>query len=788
MKNIVKLFFCIIFFLSAYSNSYSQETDPKKDKISRAITDYFSLERENIHIQFNKSTYLTNEEVWLKGYVYNRKEKLPFFFTTNVYVVLYDEDGTKIESKLLYANSGCFSGKFALSDGFKTGKYYLHIYTNWMNNFKEDESGKFEFNVINTKDKMFFRDVPDYAKINIEFFPEGGAIIEGTLNTIGIKISDCNGKALSIIKEAGIVNPKGDTIQKIAINKFGNGKFQLQADNKIYKASFLINGQRVEQYIPAALASGIALEINSYVFKEKTIAKIKTNKKSIEKFKTENLYLVVQQDSKSAIFDIDFSNGNLEQTLTFSNNNLFEGINTIRIIDSNNNQLAERYVFKYPADPLTADFTFPSKKKDKVGFTGKFNFQNTKASISVLPENSLSATLNDNIFASFLINPYFTKKQTDINYYLTEVSKIKHYEFDLLLLNQNSGKYKWEDIVAEPPTIVHAFDLGFTLKGTINQPLSDPKKYKVHLYSLMAQIEEPTEIEEKNEFNFRNLVIADSTKVFFSLAKNGEKPTSLKVYPQILNLNRTFNKSFTVEKNLCSKKDSLEYDLPDENMQIVLLDDVEIKIDKKKLKYKNILGNGGLKGRKITDDDPSINMDLVDYIRNNGFDVERYRGEYIVYSRRSPSLNGRSSPTIYVGGIQQINFDFLQNMKMKDVDEIYISSHATSPTSRNNVGIIKVYPKNITANFNSKPTSVAFEIKNAFSKIEVFKNIKYKSTDNKGFQNFGVINWIPSIVAYETGEFRFDIPEMHQKKVNLLIEGFTDEGKLISEIRTVTIP
>lgn len=787
MKNSTKQIFFIILFLFSYCISFSQEADSKKDQISKAISDYFSLERENIHIQFNKSTYLTNEDVWFKGYIYNRKDKMPFFFTTNVYAALYDENGTKLEDKLLYANSGCFSGKFALGESFKTGKYYVHIYTNWMNNFREDESGLFEFHIINTNNKTFPKDIADYSKINVDFFPEGGNIIEGILNTIGIKITDCNEKALPI-KEVGILNYKGDTIQKVAINKFGNGKFQFLADNKVYKAAFRINDQSIEQTLPASLPTGFALEINSYVFKEKTIAKIRTNKKSLEKFKNEDFYLVVQQDSKSSVFDINFSDGNLEQTLVFSNNNLFEGVNTIRLIDSSNNLLSERYVFKYPEDPLTVDLSFPSKMKEKIGFTGNFNFQNTSASISILPENSLAANLNDNIFGSLLINPYFTKKLSNITYYLSDVSKIKHYELDLLLLNQNHGKYKWQNIVAEPPTIIHDFDLGFTLKGTVNQTLSDPKKYKILLYSLMAQINELTEIDDKNEFNFKNLVIADSTKVYFSLVKNGEKPTSLKVYPQILNVNRTFNKAVRIEKKPCSINDSIELELPDINTQIIYLDDVEIKIDKKQLKYKNNLGNGGLKGHKMTDDDPSINMDLVDYIRNNGFDVERSMGEYTVYSRTSTSLNGKKSPAIFVSGIQQIDFDFLQNLKMKDIDEIYMSTHAISPSSRNNIGVIKIYPKNISTTSSYKSTSVTFEIKNAFSRIENFKNIDYKSTENKGFQNFGIVNWVPSIVTQETGEFKFDIPQTQQKKLRILIEGFSEGGKLISEIRTITIP
>lgn len=86
-----------------------------------------------------------------------------------------------------------------------------------------------------------------------------------------------------------------------------------------------------------------------------------------------------------------------------------------------------------------------------------------------------------------------------------------------------------------------------------------------------------------------------------------------------------------------------------------------------------------------------------------------------------------------------------------------------------------------------KNNAIPFEIKNAFSKIEPFKNKLYTSTENRGFQNFGLIHWIPVIYTHDSKEFKFQIPNMGQKKVKLLIEGFSAEGQLISETRTISL-
>jgi hypothetical protein len=780
----------ILFLLLTSCSLYSQNKEIDKEKISKYIEDYFFLERENIHLQPDKTTFISDEEIWLKGYIYHRKEKVPFFTTTNVYAVLYDGAGTKISEKLFYATNGSFSGKFDLGDSFKTGTYYIQAYTNWMNNFKEDESTTLEINIINKKDNALTRKkISDETQISILFNPEGGSVIENSINNIGIKITDCLGNSTQI-SEAEIQNSKNEVIQKVKINNFGLGKFSVNPDVYPLKIACIVNGKKIEKELPPISSNLIGLEINNYTFSDKTIAKVRTNKKNIDNLKKTNLYFVIQQDDKTAIFDVNFSDNNLEQTLVFSNNNLFEGVNSIRIIDQNMKQLAERYVFKYPKESLQLNFDATKKVKDSISFSGKLNFPNNSISISVLPENSIAISENENIFSSFLIKPYLGKNLSTIRYFFNEISKLKHYELDLFLLNQNSGKYNWNDIITQAPKNTNDFDFGLTLKGTLNQEIKDKKKYKIRLFSLKTGIDEITEINSKNEFFFNNLILADSTWVNFTLIDDKNKSTPLKLYPQIINGRRAFNKPFIPKKFACNViEEKIEYDMPDFAIGSVTLDDVEISVVQKKtkLKYQNTLGNGNLRGYKVTEDADNFNMDVLSFIRNNGFDVPNnsLSSSVQILSRARTSINGgAATPIVYIDGMQQLSFDMLLGMKMSEIDEIYLNAHAIVPSVRNNVGIIRIYRKMGSDNPNYKSDAIPFEIKNAFAKIENFKNNSYVSSESKGFQNFGIVNWIPTIMTQDNGEFKFEIPNMNQKKVKLLIEGFSADGRLISEIRT----
>lgn len=778
----------LLFFLS-FATSYSQEANPQKDSISKNIEDYFFLERENIHLHFSKNIFFTGEKTWFKGYVYHRKVNLPFFTTTNIYASLYNEKGDKIEDKLFYANNGTFTGNFDLKDTLSSGKYYVHIFTNWMKNFKENESSTYTITIINKNDTSYSKNVPDYSNIGIAFYPEGGNLIEGIKNNIGIKVRDCNGNLLSI-SQGELLNASGQVLQKINLNKFGFGKFELTPDLKTYKARFVVEGKNIEGIIPIANPKGISLEINSYAVKNKTIVKIKTNTKSIDNYITKPLFMVVHQDDKSAIFDVDLKSKNLEQSIIFANDILFPGVNTVRIIDSENNQIAERQIFKYPNESLVLDIENIKKEKDTVTARGRFNFINTNISISVLPEESIAFDEKHDIYGDFLINPYFDEKSLFSKYYFHEITPKKIYELDLLLLCQEASKYKWQDIKSPPPKHTFEFDFGLTLKGTVNQTLSNPKNFKVNMLSLRYGINELSAIDAKNEFYFNNLVLDDSTFVNFNLINEKNKSMPFKVYPQLLNGRRAFNKPFLIKNEFCPiKLETVVLDMPDFAIGSITLENVEInKTVKKKLKRSSLLGNGNLRGYQITEKEN--HMDLLQFIRMNGFEVinDPTSNTIQIFSKTRNSINGSVfTPLVYIDGIQMMNPDMLLGIRMTEIDEIYLNPHAIVASIKGNMGIIKIYRKTGMEGAPPKSNAMSYTVYKGFSKYETFKNVQYASTSDAGFRNFGLMDWIPRIITNETNNFTFKFPTYGQKKARLLIEGFSADGKLISEIRTIDL-
>src|SRR5690606_14450296 len=131
------------------------------------------------------------------------------------------------------------------------------------------------------------------------------------------------------VKEAEVVNSKGEVVKKIPLNDYGYGRFDLTAGTEPLKIAVTVNGTKHEQPLPAAQLKGIALEANSYALAGKTIIKLRTNKLTADSFAGKPLYLVAHRDEKASIITFSFDSGNGEKVIALPNTDLFEGLTTI---------------------------------------------------------------------------------------------------------------------------------------------------------------------------------------------------------------------------------------------------------------------------------------------------------------------------------------------------------------------------------------------------------------------------------------------------------------------------
>src|SRR5690606_36351514 len=120
------------------------------------------------------------------------------------------------------------------------GLYYLQAYTNYMNNFSEDESSVFAIEIINPTENKVVENKFNAESAQIGLYPESGVFLKGVTNTFGVRLTDCNDRGLAV-SDATVKDSKGNLVTTFSTNSFGYGKFDLiNAAADIYTVSAVI--------------------------------------------------------------------------------------------------------------------------------------------------------------------------------------------------------------------------------------------------------------------------------------------------------------------------------------------------------------------------------------------------------------------------------------------------------------------------------------------------------------------------------------------------------------------
>ncbi|MQP25483.1 hypothetical protein GFJ94_10440 [Flavobacterium sp. LMO8] len=743
------------------------------------------MDRENIHLHCNKTTYLTNETIWFKGYIIEKKESKLNFQTTNVFVRLVDNQNTEISNQLFYTANGIVEGKIKINENLPSGDYFLQTYTNYMNNFFENEATNQKIKIINVQDKSIVN-TNSKNQLSVNFAFEGGSLLYQTNNNIGVSIKNCFGRGQKL-SNIEVKNSKNVVVNSFSTNQEGFGKFELKnIENETYRLIIPNNEEALTKELPRPVIEGINLHINNYAIEGKVVVKINTNETTFNKNKNKNYSILIQKNDYANY--VDFILDQPFKELFIEKNSLFEGINIIRLLDSELNSISERVIYNVNENSTKLNLTSTVKTKESLNIKASIPNKIGNFSITVLPKNTKSNYNYNNIQTNLGFKNYFDSEDFDAAYYFTNFNKRKAFELDLMLLHVKESKYNWSRILNDAPKPTHPFDMGITVTGKINQNVPNKQNTKLRLFSING-IEESTEIKGDNSFEFQNIMAVDSSTLYFSLIKKDDKLESLSIYSKLENTNRKFLKAFNYQKPICEEI-TFTKNLYDSNFEFPKLEgvyelkDVDvIQAKKVKLERRGEYGNSMAKGYKIDDTEAGTFRDVLSFIASHGYDVSQQAGQVTIRARYATSLMGSRTPIVFLDNVQLQDFTFLLNMNLNDIDEIYINKRGYGMGSDGANGSIRIYTKKTTA-FKEKPNQIKSKpivVKNGFQPYTDYENPKYLIHSGEAFENYGTIDWIPNIYTNEKGEFEFSTPHFGQKEVTINIQGIDNNGQLYNE-------
>ncbi|MEN2415411.1 hypothetical protein [Flavobacterium mesophilum] len=752
MKLIIR-FFNFLFCIQSYSQAISNQ-----DKITKYLADYFSEDREIIHVQFNKNIFTNTEDIAFKGYILSKNYNIPNVATTNVQLVVYNNESQIIQKQLLFAQDGIFSGGIHLNEKIEPGKYHFHFYTNWMNNFKEDDSFNQTIEIIDKNCPYVFETKePNWGTAEISLFPEGGIILSDIVNKIGIQITDCNKKGIEIA-DGVILDSKSNEIT----NFHTNGVFYLKAKlNEKYTLKINTDKLKITQPLGKIAETGLILTEKEYPAKNNLLVVLKTNKKGLQAIQNKKFIVLIQQNGNSVQQEATFDNNRIEQPIFFDKSLLSNGIHTIRVLDEDLNEITEKLTYiEEDANPLNTIQTITTVN-DSIILSGKTDLQKTHLSISILPEKSICLNQKKSILGTFYLNAYLDKPVSETYFYFNPDNKTRKQDIELLLATQSKGKYLWENIKTGPPKINYEFEKGVTINGKVEREQKPNAKNKISLLALKSNVFEETDIDQNNDFKFEHFFVQDSTVL--AIQMNNEKNNTLttKIEARIARDEPRFVLGPSFDKKVCPAIKSPEnvFNFPPPKTKVAVLKEVEVKnTAKKEVFIHKAEASHMAKAFKI---DGKAHRTLLSFLSANGYKTgidPKKNNVYIIDNRDAyqgwapGSYTTATPPNVYLDNFLLFDFNDLYYLTLDQIDEIYIDRIGSSDiTALRGHGTIKIFMNKNQKNEHFKVKHTSLIVTKGFA-----KNFTYKTAaieDQNEFNYFGTLNWSPNIELINHSDF-----------------------------------
>jgi TonB-dependent SusC/RagA subfamily outer membrane receptor len=497
----------------AYDDSLLKNTTAKLD----SFTGKLPVEKVYLHLD-KPGGYLPGDTIWYKTYAVTGGHHQLSNLSGILYVELINPKDSIILRQTIHLLSGIAWGDIALTGTLKPGNYRIRAYTNWMRNMPE-----------------YFYDhhiaiggigpVPSRPVIvknpDVQFFPEGGQLLNGVQSKVAIKSIGVNGLGENI--KGTIEDNEGKVIANFETAHLGMGQFFLTPQNdKNYQAKITAGGGAVFSVdLPKSRDAGYTLSLNNDRA-DSIFVKIAVNDKTLSE-KKENVFYIIAQCGGKVYYTTE---GKLEKpayTVSIDKNRFPSGIAQFTLFSQTGEPLAERIAFIQNNDALKLQLgivaqsnvtrgnmkiKLTAKNSDDLPSDGSFSVAVINETRAMTDENAESTLINNLLLTSDLKG--FIEQP---NYYFTEGNRDqKQADLDILMLSQGYRRFDWKQVLHGPiPPATFKPERDLSISGILTTSLHKPIPYgRVSLLSINNPILKDTTADANGRFKFDHLPPTDS--------------------------------------------------------------------------------------------------------------------------------------------------------------------------------------------------------------------------------------------------------------------------------------
>ncbi|MGZ5134001.1 MAG: hypothetical protein ACXWCG_02575, partial [Flavitalea sp.] len=214
---------------------------------------------EKLFVHTDKTIYLAGELIWFKVYQTNGFVNQPINVSRISYVEILSTDKKPVLQAKIEMNSGTGNGSFLIPSSVQSGNFILRAYTNWMKNFSADRYFEKQITIINPLKRPDWQS-PDTLQYSVQFYPEGGNLVQGLKSKVGFRISDQFGTGIDC--SGAVIDQNNDTIANFKTARFGIGHFVFSPQHgNTYKTIIAVNNITIEKDLPAAYDRGYVMTV-----------------------------------------------------------------------------------------------------------------------------------------------------------------------------------------------------------------------------------------------------------------------------------------------------------------------------------------------------------------------------------------------------------------------------------------------------------------------------------------------------------------------------------------------
>lgn len=217
-------------------------------------------ESDRVYVSLDKPYHAAGEHIGFTVYLLDRLTHQLQETPRIVFLELFHPQGSKLLSQVIRTEKGRGTGRLLLPDTLSAGIYLLAAYTQKMSLEDEPKLAWKEIFIDGEKTLKRYVNNRDDA-VQLSFSPEGGKLVEGLDNLVGIQLLDAASDGMAA--EGELMNNKGEVIARFSTSVAGTGSvnFTPRAGFSYY-GKITLKGRETLTSLPPAEKEGFVLQVD----------------------------------------------------------------------------------------------------------------------------------------------------------------------------------------------------------------------------------------------------------------------------------------------------------------------------------------------------------------------------------------------------------------------------------------------------------------------------------------------------------------------------------------------